>query len=115
MPIPRPHLCYDACQLAIEDGARQVSLAVANHAGIKAIPTAQHKIDVPQLAAMMAQLETVVPGVAKILVEVRHIRIQRKSVSPAPPISSELAAKAVDILEQLLARARILTNVGQDP
>jgi hypothetical protein len=40
-----------------------------------------------------------------------NICIQRKSVSPASPIWPEQAAKAVDILEQLLARARILTNV----
>ncbi|UXN58941.1 hypothetical protein [Phyllobacterium zundukense] len=68
--------------LAVE-GVRQVSLAILNHTGIKAIPTAQNKIDVAQLAAMTAQLETVVPGAAKILGEIRNIRIQRKSVSPA--------------------------------
>jgi hypothetical protein len=100
--------------LAVE-GVRQVSLAVANHAGIKVIPNAQHKVDVSQLAAMITQLETVAPGAAKTLGDFRHIRIQRKSVSPAPPISPEQATKAVDILEQLLARARILTNVGKGP
>ena len=99
--------------LAVE-GVRQVSLAVLNHAGIKAIPTAKHKIDVSQLAAMITQLETVVPGAAKILGDFRNIRIQRKSVSPAPSISPEQATKAVEILEQLLGRARILTSVGKD-
>ena len=68
-----------------------------------------------QLAAMITQLETVVPGAAKTLGDFRNIRIQRKSVSPAPPISPEQAAKAVDILEQLLARARILARVDKDP
>ncbi|WP_457302555.1 hypothetical protein [Phyllobacterium sp. P5_D12] len=43
------------------EGVRQVGLAVANHAGIKVIPNAQHKVDVSQLAAMITQLETVVP------------------------------------------------------
>ncbi|WP_457300570.1 hypothetical protein [Phyllobacterium sp. P5_D12] len=52
--------------LAVE-GVRQVSLAVANHAGINVIPNAQHKVDVSQLAAMNTQLETVVPGAAKEL------------------------------------------------
>ncbi|MBZ9603250.1 hypothetical protein [Phyllobacterium chamaecytisi] len=84
-------------------------------AGIKVIPTAQHKIDVSQLAAMITQLETVVPGAAKTLGGFRNIRIQRKSMSPAPPISSEQAAEAVNILERLLARARILTSVDKDP
>jgi hypothetical protein len=60
---------------------------------------------------MVTQLETVVPGAAMILGEIRQISIQRKSVSPAPPISPEQAANSVDILEQLLVRARILTNV----
>ncbi len=100
--------------LAVE-GVRQVSLAVANHAGIKAIPNAQHKIDVSQLAALITQLETVVPGAAKTLEDFRHIRIQCKSVSPASPISPEQAVKAVDILEQLLAFARILTDVSKCP
>jgi hypothetical protein len=99
--------------LAVE-GVRQVSLAVLNHTGIKVIPHAQHKIDVSQLAAMITQLETVVPAAAKTLGDFRHIRIQRKSMSPAPPISVEQAAKAVDMLEQLLARAQILTNVGKN-
>ncbi|RCW78623.1 hypothetical protein [Phyllobacterium bourgognense] len=96
--------------LAVE-GVRQASLAIANHAGIKVIPNAQHKVDVSQLAAMITQLETVVPGAAKTLGDFRNIRIQRKSVSPAPSISPEQAAKAVDILKQLLTRARILTSV----
>ena len=90
--------------LAIE-GVRQVSLAVVNHSGIKATHTAQHKIDVSQLAAMITQLETIVPGAAKTLVEFRDIRIQRKSVSPPPPLSPEQAAKAVHILEHLLVCA----------
>jgi hypothetical protein len=98
--------------LAVE-GMRQASLAVANHAGIKVIPNAQHKIDLSQLAAMITQLESVIPGAAKALGDFRNIRIQRKSVSPAPSISPEQAAKAVDILEQLIARTRILTNVEQ--
>jgi hypothetical protein len=34
-----------------------------------------------------------------------------EELSPAPPISPEQAANSVDILEQLLVRARILTNV----
>jgi hypothetical protein len=96
--------------LALE-GMRQASLAVANHAGVKVIPQAQHKVDVSQLAAMITQLETVFPGAAKTLGDFRNIRIQRKSVSPAPPISPEQAATAVDILEQLLVHARTLTNV----
>ncbi|WP_457300863.1 hypothetical protein [Phyllobacterium sp. P5_D12] len=100
--------------LLAAEGVRQVSLAVVNHTGIKAIPTAQHKIDVSQLAAMITQLETVVPGAAKILGDFRHIRIQRKSASPAPQISLKQAAEAVHILEQLLARARVLTNVDKD-
>ena len=99
--------------LAVE-GVRQVSLAILNHTGIKVIPNAQHKVDLSQLAAMITQLETVVPGAAKTLGDFRNIRIQRKSVSPAPPISPEQAVKAADILEQLLARARILTNVDKD-
>jgi hypothetical protein len=99
--------------LAVE-GVRQASLAVANHAGIKVIPNAQHKVDVSQLAAMITELETVVPGAAKTLGDFRNIRIQRKSVSPAPPILPEQAAKAVDMLAQLLARARILTMEGKD-
>lgn len=45
----------------------------------------------------------------------RIVCIQRKSVSPAPPILPEQAANAVDMLGQLLARARILTNVGKGP
>ncbi|CAN7215752.1 hypothetical protein LJR231_000665 [Phyllobacterium sp. LjRoot231] len=96
--------------IAVE-GVRQVSLAVANHAGIKVIPNAQHKVDVSQLAAMITQLDTVVPGAAKTLGEIRNIRLQRKSVSPAPPISPGQATMAVDILEQLLVRARNLTNL----
>lgn len=63
------------------------------------------------LAAMITELESVVPGAAEILGEIRKSRIQRKSVSPAPPISPEQGAKAVDTLEQLLARVRILTKV----
>jgi hypothetical protein len=96
--------------LALE-GMRQASLAVANHAGIKVIPQAQHKVDVSQLAAMITQLETVVPGASKTLGDFRNIRIKRKSVSPAPSISPEQATTAVDILEQLLAHARTLIKV----
>ncbi|MDR6635525.1 hypothetical protein J2X72_004339 [Phyllobacterium sp. 1468] len=99
--------------LAVE-GVRQVSLAVLNHAGIKVIPNTAHKVDVSQLAAMIAQLETVVPGAAKTLGDFRNIRIQRKSVSPAPPISLEQAAKTVELLQHLLARARILTSVDKN-
>jgi K+/H+ antiporter YhaU regulatory subunit KhtT len=99
--------------LAVE-GVRQVSLAVLNHTGIKVNPTAQHKIDVPQLAAMITQLDTVAPGAAKSLGEMRNIRIQRKSVSPAPPITPEWAAHAVQIFEQLLARAQILTSGSEN-
>ncbi|RCW78302.1 hypothetical protein [Phyllobacterium bourgognense] len=100
--------------LAVE-GVRQASLAIANHAGIKVIANAQHKVDVSQLAAMITRLETVVPGAAKTLGDFRNIRIQRKSVSPAPSISPEQAAKAVDILKQLLDRARILASIDKDP
>ncbi|UXN59100.1 hypothetical protein [Phyllobacterium zundukense] len=96
--------------LAVE-GVRQTSLAVANPAGIKVIPNAQHKVDVSTLAAMITELESVVPGAAETLGDFRNIRIQRKSVSPAPPISPEPGAKAVDILKQLIDRARILTKV----
>ena len=54
------------------EGVRQASLAVANHAGIKVIPNPQHKVDVSQLAAMITQLETVVPGAAKTLGDFRN-------------------------------------------
>ncbi|RCW83809.1 hypothetical protein [Phyllobacterium bourgognense] len=49
------------------EGVRQASLAVANHAGIKVIPSAQHKVDVSQLAVMVTQLESVVSGCSKNL------------------------------------------------
>lgn len=63
---------------------------------------------------MVTQLETVAPGAAMILGEIRISASTEKRVACPTNLAGAGSQFSVDIREQLLVRARILTNVGGD-